>query len=371
MHESKESSGMESQNAGTTSHRRSGFTLVELLVVIAIIAVLIGLSIPALSRVRQQARVATTQTLMSSLNAGVAQYQTDKRRLPGVFGAEEIGGSDNFNGGWKNLPGITTMENALIDLAGGGFSSEQEVQDAGFDSGSAIEVTLDDRTIYIIPELIGSAEESGYIDLDSDSLVAVEGQNSNLEDNGLPDVLDAFGTPVMMWAQNERAGKNAAYVLEDSRANERALFYWASNGSYAMSAFPRGTFNSLSNPPQGISQYRRSLLSSFLIPDEQSRLVSVMALTGNRSTPTTSDAVANPGGLGQGTDMIVPALPRGEAIFVSAGPDKIYLNGFMSGSPNRDFDAAVYTPTGDYDSNQVFSDGQTIERFDEVILGGS
>ena len=360
---------MEPKYADRAAGRR-GFTLVELLVVIAIIAILVAIALPAFSRVRTQARVSTTQTLMSSINSGVAQYQTDRRRLPGLFGAEEIGSDDNFVGGWKNRPGITSMENALIDLAGGGFSSQQELQDAGFAVEDAVEVELNDRIVYIIPSLVGSVSETAYVDLGGDVLVAAEGQNSNLEGSGIPDVLDAFGTPVMMWAQNEQAGRNASYAQDNTRANEKALFYWASNGSYAMSSFPRGSFNSLNNPPQGVAQYRRSLLSSFLVPGERERVLSIMALTGNRAFPTTSSEIANPGGLGGGTEVLVPAQPRGETVFVSAGPDKIYLNAFKSNGAAPDFSSAMYTPTGDFDANQVDSDGQPIELFDEVILGG-
>jgi prepilin-type N-terminal cleavage/methylation domain-containing protein len=363
---------MQPEFAAPPARRRSGFTLVELLVVISIIAILIGLSIPALSRVRQQARISSTQTLMSSINAGVAQYQTDKRRLPGLFSAEEIGSTENFNGGWRNTPGVTPMENALIDLAGGGFTTVEQLENAGFTTGQAVEITLNDKTIYVVPALVGSAGEAGYVDLGADILVGIEGQNSNLPGNGLPDVLDAFGSPLMMWARNELAGRTAAYALNSSRpsGNEKALFYWASNGSYAMSSLPRGTFNSQNVPPRGISNYSRSLLSSELIGSERDRILSIMALTGNRSTPTTSDELPNPGGLGNNTDLIVPGQPRGDVILVSAGPDRIFLNGFQSGTGAADASSAAYTPTGDYNANQVDPNSRLLQQFDEVILGG-
>jgi len=351
---------------------RFGFTLVELLVVISIIAILIGIALPAFSRVRTQARVSSTQTLMSSINTGIAQYQTDRRRLPGVFSAEALGSSENFNGGWFNRPGVTPMENALLDLTGGAFLSSQELQNAGFTTAQAITITLEGRTVYVVPSFVGSAGESGYLDLGSDVLTRVAGQNSRLADDGLPDVVDSFGNPIMLWSVNETAGRNAGYVSEYSDSNTKALFYWASNGSYAMSGFPRGISNA-SQPPTGISQYQRSLLSSNVVANRNDRLRSVMAITGNRSFPTTSSELANTGGAfgSLPPNLLVPAQPRGETILMSAGPDGIYLNGFPSNSSTRDFSSAAYTPTGDFQQNQIDPNSQLIERFDDIISGGS
>lgn len=349
------------------STRRPGFTLIELLVVIAVIAVLIAILIPAINGARNSARKTTTTAILTTVSNAISQFKSQNNRLPGYFSQAELGNSGNTTS-------FTSMENALLDLSGG--------VDAGATPGppQIIDITLNlangAKMVRVNTLKVGASDGPGYLNMtakgvgtagpQTSGMAPVQAGKDQMDDPvtyaagakyQFPDIIDAFGRPIILWARNESAGTDpppefALRSAPDTPATNDppALFYWWANRGYLAAPFQDAN-SAIGGNGMGPNS----------TPDA---LRTMAALLGDPVFPNPTIGPTN-------TDPIntpVPLSPRGDFVLQSGGPDGIFLH--HNDEPTLEY---RYLPAGASipASWSGESDWKTINQTDDLIQAGS
>ena len=96
---------------------QNGFTLIELLVVIAIIALLMGIMMPALQRVRETAKETICKTHLSNIGLGITMYTQDND-----YQLADASGTNSFY--WYNDDG--SFRQVRTNSGGNSWGSQQD-----------------------------------------------------------------------------------------------------------------------------------------------------------------------------------------------------------------------------------------------------
>jgi type II secretory pathway pseudopilin PulG len=335
--------------------------VVELLVVIGIIALLAGILLVALQGASRSAQRADTLATMQAFKSACETYRQEHGEYPGVIPEAILA---DF------LPArLTATENALLALLGGYMllrptddgTPTEDAYDAFngvevFDNAKGWKMKVNRDKIGEGP-IIGGKQYPPYLSLKENQLRAVPHRDpaafgAPLPDDGLPDLLDRWGQPIMYFRRISPNGPLVGMPEGSGGAAVRPQFTRQTNFMYFGTDVPPG-LGDLGKSQTENNSGTILLLSTGAAPDaNQNDNWALAQIIRARAMGSSEITLLN----------IDQLTARGDLFLVSAGPDGIYFS--VADGPGT-----LGTPVTD-----ITSAGQggpsVVDEYDDMIVAG-
>ncbi len=338
-----------------TDRTRRGFTMTELVVVIGVIAVLAGILLAAMGGVRRKALATTTLSTMTEFSKACDAFQLEHGRYPGVVPENVLAA-----GGFASMapPNISGTENALLELMGG----VRIVGDPGYNN-FPVEFPLEivcgplanpwrlhvDLDRIGEGPLINGRQYAPYFTPSESMLRAVTGQLPDDEGRALPDLVDAWGQPIVYV---RRARPSGPLTGRDPTIGVlQPQFY--SNSMWPYTRVEGDPDNATKNGlgRMGTDQLNTSILNTADEPD-----ATFAQILRHPSLGSFGDAAAAQAGTAQGAYILFSSGPDGIYFSQEDGPGtpQVPVEDIVTGGPP---DYSSPTIVKEYDDIRVFGGG--------------
>lgn len=360
----------------TLQSARRAFTLTELLVAIGIIALLIGILLPALNAVSQRSKRTATTALMQQFASACEHFQQQLGFLPGIV-PEDVLAYDTAQSG--NIAKISGTENALLHLMGGAVRADDVTASEwaaltpangwvtlSFQrpQGGSLEIKVNVRemTTGRGPRIGGNQYERFFTPKGSE-LVDVQGQAGPAIDfdplepgtQGIPDLVDAWGQPILYLRAARGTGPLAGDVI-GSGNNAPAQF-----GLYSISPY----IASSSLGALGRDQTATAALGGSMF----NRATGTESGSGTNAFHVFLAQVVRHAGMGNPSQPVNTGVARGRFVLISAGKDGIYFS--TRDGPGTPSVPVTNIITSDFTNGGNFGPA-VVDTYDDIrIFGGS